>query len=382
MSNDPQQDADAAVKPQVIDLDAVDVTPDEVAPPDAETPPSEPPPRKPKESSRTWLWAALLVALGAVAGGWLYRDMLSAWFPSNEMQAMSARIGALEVSNKALTEQAGAASAAADGATRKVADLDTAVKGAAGAANAAGQTTAALDARIATLEQSAQSLSDDLAKLRSGLTASTAGAGNADPAALAAIGQRLDALEKSVAALKSGAVTPADAAQVSALRQSLADLQAKIAAGAPYRADLDNVLRMVPAAGGNDLIASYADNGLANAQGLAAELRAAAATLPKPQAPANDGGYVSSFWNAVTSVVTIHDVGDTDWPVLAETAAKLADENKLAEAVAALDAAQGAMPDGLAKWRDRAIARTRLETAVAELAQAVGLTLAARGGGQ
>ena len=386
MSSDNASDADPAMKPQVIDLDAVEVTPDEtLSEASAGQPPRSPPPPAPKRRSNRGIWAgvALVAALGAVAGGWLYRDILSAYLPSSAMNQMAARVGAVEITSKNLAAQAQAAADTAGSAATSVAAAGAAVKDANAAAASAAAAAAALEPRIAAIEKNLQTSKADLDKLRATLSSAPAsGASGADPAALAAIAQRLDALEKDVAALKAGGASNGDAAMVTALRQSLADLQAKIAAGAPYRADLDNVLRLVPAAGSNDLLLSYADNGLPNAKGLAAELRAAVPALPKPEAPAPSTGYASSLWDAVTSIVSVRDVGGSDWQALAETTAKLADEQQLPEAIAGLDAAQGKLPDGLARWRERATQRVKLETAAAELARSVALTIAARGGGQ
>jgi hypothetical protein len=383
MSTDPAQDADPAVKPQVIDLDAVDVTTaDASATSGAEEPTHEAPKsEKPRPSHRNWLWVVAALVVGAALGGWIYRDMLSSYLPSSAMTVMADRIGAMEVTNKSLAQQVQAASAAADAAQQKAAGLESAVKDAAAASGKAATTESALEQRLAAVEKTLADSKADIGKLRASLTAAPGGGGTPDAAAIAAITQRLDALEKDVAALKAGAGITENAAMVSSLRQALAGLEAKIAAGAPYRDDLDQVLRMVPAAGGNDLLASYADNGLPNAQGLAAELRSAARSLPHPQESAAPTGYLASLWSTLASIVTIRDVGEIDWPALAEESAKLAEGGKLDQAIATLDGAQASVPEALARWRERAAARIKLETAASELAKAVELTLAARGGG-
>lgn len=380
MTSDPNPDADSAVKPQVIDLDAVDVTGDE--PPKESAggePPRQPTPDDiPRRARRAWGWPLAALIAGAVIGGWLYRDLLSSYLPTSAMTAMANRIGALEVSNRSLVDTMSALKQAND---KRNADLDNALGDAVTAASDAKAAVQKIEPRLAGLEKGLAAGKADLDKLRASLGSLPAGSGGApDAAALAAITQRLDALEKDVAALKTGGGTAENAAMISALRQALSDVQAKIASGMPYRADYDRIVQMVPAAA-NDLLASYADNGLANATGLAAELRTTAANLPKPEAAAASTGYIANFWQALTSIVTVRDVGDVDWQGLCDTAAKLAESGKLNEAVAALDGAQAALPEAIARWRDRAVARVKLEAASADFAKAVALTLAAKGGG-
>lgn len=362
MTTDPQDDAEPAVKPQVIDLEAEDLTvePEASAP---DTPPPPPPRRKFSASSR-WILGALIV--GLVAGGWFYRDVVSSYLPTNEMQSLQARIDTLEANAKTAGGQLLAVSTAADQARDIATSLEAAIKDAANAQNG-------LDARLAAVEKS----------LRSVTSGGTSG-GTVDSAALAAIGQRLDALEKDVASLKAGGGAGDNTSVVNALRQTLSDIRAKIATGAPYRQELDRIVRIVPAVGGNDILNAHADAGLPNAAGLAAELRKDIPTLPQPVTDTSSasGGYWDSFWGALTSVVTIRDIGEADWPALAEDCAKLAEAGDLTQAIAQIDGAEGEAPSALSRWRDRAAARLKLEAALEEMAKAVNLVITARGGGQ
>ena len=362
MTIDPQDDAEPAVKPQVIDLEAEDVTAETESPAPDVTPP--PPPRRKSGASSRWILGALVV--GLLAGGWLYRDVVSSYFPTNEMQSLQARIDTLEANAKTTGGQILAVSTAADQAREIAASLGTAIKDAANAQNG-------LNARLAAVEES----------LKSVTSGGTSG-GTIDSGALAAIGQRLDALEKDVASLKAGNGTGEDASVVNVLRQTLSDIRAKIATGAPYRQELDRIVRIVPAVGGNDVLNAHADAGLPNAQGLAAELRKNIPTLPQPDKGTSSAssGYWDSFWDALTSIVTIRDIGEADWPALAEDCAKLAEAGDLTQAVARIDAAEGEKPSAISRWRDRAEARLKLETALEEMAKAVNLVITARGGGQ
>ncbi len=373
MTTDPKDDADPAVKPQVIDLEAEDITAEPEAP-TPETPPHPPLQRKFGPSPR-WILAALVV--GLLAGGWLYRGVLSSYLPTNEMQSLKARIDSIEANAKTTGDQLLAVSTAADQARATATSLEAAIKGAADAQNG-------LNSRLAALEKSLQAARTDLDALRSAVASGGTSSGGIDSGALAAIGQRLDGLEKDVASLKAGSATGDDPGVVNTLRQTLSDISAKIAAGTPYREELDRIVRMVPSVGGNDVLNAHADQGLSNAAGLAAELRNDIPTLPQPATDTSSpsGDYWGSFWDALTSVVTIRDIGDTDWRALAETCAELAEAGDLAQAIAQIDAAEGEVPSAISRWRERATARLKLEAALEDMAKAVNLVIVAKDGGQ
>ena len=67
---------------------------------------------------------------------------------------------------------------------------------------------------------------------------------------------------------------------------------------------------------------------------------------------------------------------------MAEKAAGLAEAGDLTQAIALIDAAEGAKPTDLVQWRDRAAARLALEAAVGQVAEAVLRQIAAQGGAQ
>jgi hypothetical protein len=384
MTTDSKDDDEAAVKPQVIDLEAEDVThaaePDEVA---KETPtPPTPRQNNPRNTSR-WIAAALLA--GAIAGGWLYRDVLSSYLPTDEMTSLKARIDTLEANAKISAGQLVAVSAAADHANQAAQAADASSKEIASSVAATASGVSGLSARVGKAEIALQSARSDLDALRSAVASGgTAGSSNVDPAALAAIGQRLDTLEKDVASLKGGAGATDQSASLAALSQALSDVRAKIAAGTSYRDELDRIARMVPAAAGLDILEAHASAGLPAAKGLAAELRAAIPALPKPKTstPAESSGYLDSFWNAVTSIVTIRTIGEADWPAIAEQCASFADTGDLTQAIARIDASEGAVPSALGQWRDRAAARLKLEAALAEVSDAVQRQIVSLGAGQ
>jgi len=93
-------DPESPLKPQVIDLEAEDVVMEETRA--SETPP---PPSPPRKSGFPAAWLAIAVVGGAIAGGWLYRDVLSSYLPSNELVTAQTRIDVLEAQSKTLAEQ-------------------------------------------------------------------------------------------------------------------------------------------------------------------------------------------------------------------------------------------------------------------------------------
>ena len=406
--SDQRPDEDrGAHRPQVIDLDAEEIRtepeahtaaapdPDAAEKPASEAPPPPPPHHAEKRGrgAATWIIAALI--LGALGGGWLYRDVLSSYLPSNEMKALKAQVAALEVNNTDLAQQVATAQQAADAAAAAAATAGQNVEGAASAAKSAAaasgdlsQRLDALDQRLGSVESGLGSATADLDAFRKSLSAAPSAAGGAaqpiDNAALAALAQRIDALEKDVASLKSPAAQAGgeDKASVtSALSQALSDLKAKAAAGAPYAPEYERIARMVPAAPGLDTVASHAELGLANAQGLTEELRAAIPALPQPAAPqATDDSYFGTLMKSLSGIITIREIGEADWPAVAEKAAAFAESGDLDQAIAVIDAAEGEKPMALTQWRDRAAQRLQLDAAMAELSDAVIRQISALGG--
>ena len=379
MTDIPQDNGETPVKPQVIDLAAEDVT-DVGEKPEAK--PAEPvkplPPRKKQGMSR-WIAAALLV--GAVGGGWLYRDVLSSYLPASETLALRSRVDALEAATKTFKEQLLAVSNLADGMSGQTAGLDKSVKDLTGAVNGAQQKLGTLEQRLALAEKSLAAAASDLTNLRQAVASGGTGGAPVDSSALAALGQRIDSLEKDVASLKAN-TGGSGQSSAAALSQSLADIKAKIAAGTAYKDEFDRIARMVPAAPGLDVLAAHAELGLPNATGLAAELRSLIPSLPAPatSSPAENTSYWDSLWNGLTSIIKIRDIGVADWPGLAENAAKLAEAGDITQAVAMIDKAEGAKPSGISQWRDRAAARLKLETALEQTSQAVLRQITALGG--
>ncbi len=396
MSN---QNDDTASDPRVIDLEAEEIRSDADAPAAEATPQAEPAPevtptspRRRPRGSATWIIAALV--LGALAGGWLYRGVLSNYLPSNEMVALKNQVAALSQNNSDLAAQLAAVKQGADGAAQAAASANDAAARAADAAKAAAAQIADVGARADQAGQKGAALQDALSKARADLdalrksmssapAAGTAGstANPADAAVLAALGQRIDALEKDVASLKSGSGTGAQAGNTTALSQALSDLKAKVAAGTSFKPEYERIARMVPAASGLDVVASDAAEGVPDARGLAAALRAAIPSLPQAEAPpAEDDSWFGTAMKSLSGIISIRPIGDTDWRQVADKAAAFAEAGDLTQAISTIDAGEGEKPMALSQWRDRAAARLQLEAAVGQVSEAVLRQIAATGG--
>ena len=396
---------ESAAKPQVIDLEAEDITvepdavkaeagtveaestssaiPDDSPPP----PPFTPPPlQRKRRGAAGWVIAAL--ALGLLTGGWIYRGLLSSYLPDDAMTAMQSRLAVLEANGKTMGDQFLGLSDSSEKATRGLATLDEAMKSTASGLAGVSARVEHFESRVAATEQALASAKSDLDSLRAALSAGATGSGantgTADTAALAALGQRIEALEKDVASLKSGSGASDNASFTTALSQALADLKAKAAAGASYQEEYDRLTRMVPAAAGLDALASHAALGIPSPAGLALELRAAIPALPQPAAP--PAPVEDSYWNSLlgglSGIITIRDIGEADWPRLAEKAAGLAEAGDITEAIAVIDAAEGSKPSALTQWRDRAAARLQIEAAIGQVSESVLRQIAALGGGR
>jgi hypothetical protein len=368
---------DQPVKPHIIDLDAEDVTIEDTAPPSAPLPPTPP-----NKSTFAGKWLLLALLGGAIAGGWVYKDFISSYLPSNEMLSAQARIEALEAQTKTLSGQLASIADNASQAKSQVGTVEATINDAVEKLSTA---SATLETRVVAAEATVKTARAEIEKLKStpiSGTAPTTSGGDNSP--LISLAQRVDSLEKDMASLKA-VKAPTDQSTVkSALSQSLSDLKAKISSGVSYAEEFERISRMVPAAAGLDALGTHANEGLPNAGGLAAELNTLIPTLPKAEieTSATDGTYMDSFWNALKGVITIRRIGEADWPQLAAQCAALAESGDLAQAIEKIDAAEGSKPSGLTKWRDRAAARIDLEKSLEQTSDAITRQIASMGAAQ
>lgn len=318
--------------------------------------------------------AAGVIVLSAVGGGWAYRDFLSSYLPSDQVEAMAARMDGLEATTKTLNGKVEAVIGFTDEMKSQLAAVQTA---AAEITNLKSDSSAGKSA-VVNLEKALAGVNSSLEDLKAQVAAGGTGDGSTVmPAIGSAFSARLEAIEKDVASLKQAGKVAVD---TTVLSQSLADLKAKIAAGTSYQTEIDRIALMVPAAEGLDILQSHAAKGLPNAAGLAAELKLAAINLPKaePAAAPDDSwwGYASSL---AAGLVTIKTSGTEDWEQVALQASALSEQGDLSAALTNLSKLEGALPVELQSWHDRASARLEVERAVEKTSAAVLRQIAAKG---
>jgi hypothetical protein len=345
----------------IIDIAAEDII-------ESSAEPATPPQRR---KFAMWPLVVGVALLSAVGGSWLYRDVLSSYLPSDQIMAMAARVESLEVANSTLNKKVDAVVGFSDEMKSKIE-----------AAQAQGASILALQSesadsisKLKLLQNSLSSVSGGLDSLKKQLLAAGPSNGGNTSAALAV---QLDNLQKDVASLKEAKGASPD---MSALSQSLADLKAKIAAGAEFDADINRIAIMVPAAEGLDVLQAQAHAGLPNAAGLAVELRNVLPQLAPALVPATAAD--SSWWGYATSLasglITIRASGTSDWSFAAAQALAAAEQGDLATAVSTLEKTEGAMPVELQNWHNRAAARLNVEKALAQTTAAIMRQLAAKG---
>jgi hypothetical protein len=361
----------------IIDLDANQVV-EEVEGKASET---ASPSAKPTQRRRNWLYGAAALLAAAIAGGWIYKDVLSTFLPPAEVKILSDKVAVLDASNGALREKLSAVDKLAaqlksdvDAIEAKDAELSSVA-----AANQKSQADA-ID-KLAALEQAIGETKTTLADLAARpIIAGDGAASPIDTSALTALQQRIESLEKDVASLK---VKPAEAADNRAeLSQGLSDLKAKIAAGTGFGDAYERINRLVPAAAGLDVLQQHAALGLPTAQGLANELRSLIGTLPKPIIPGpvlESQSWWSGILDSLSDLITIKIEGDVDWPSAASAAAALAESGDVLQAIEQLSKIEGVKPAGVQQWLDRANARLQVEAALKSVEDAVLRVIAAKG---
>lgn len=356
----------------IIDLDADQVV-ESAHKPTETVAPVKRGPRK-----RNWLYLGAALLAGALGGGWLYKDVLASYLPSDQMQAMADKLAILETSNSALREQLSNVDKLAAQLKTDVDAMEAKDSELAGLAEAAQKAQGITSDKLTALEQNLVEAKKSLADLAARPVVTSDGTPVAPD--LTALTQRIDSLEKDVASLKA---KPAEAADNrAALSQGLSDLKAKIAAGTGFRDEYDRINRMVPAAAGLDVLQQYAALGLPDAKGLGGELKSLIGTLPKPIIPGpvpESQSWWSGIYDSLSDLITITVEGDVDWPSAASAAAALAESGDLPQAIEQLSKIEGEKPAGVQQWIDRANGRLALEAGLKAVEEAVLRDIAAKG---
>jgi hypothetical protein len=358
--------------------DIIDIPPENVVDHQTETKTASALPKPRQGAGRSWqlALAGVLIVLAGVGGAWAYRDLLSSYFPSDNVLALTQQVAALDGANKDLAKkleavvgvtdeiksQAGAAQSAADEWRKElgaVKEADT----------AAGKSIVELRTALDEAKLQIKAVEEKAAAVPSG------GAGSVDTSA---IEQRLSAVEKDLSALKTGSGNAVDTA---ALSQALADLKGKIAEGSAFGDEFDRVRRSVPAAEGLDVLAKYASQGVANAKTLQAQLKIVQTQLPKPEtaSPTKDNSWSGWITNLLSGVISIRDESEPDWNVLCLKADAFLASGDLVQASAVFANLAVALPDGLKQWHETGQARIALDGAFDKVSAAVLRQIAAKG---
>jgi len=371
-------DENSAAKPTVIDLDPDQVVEEgaPAAPKDAAKSEAPKSTGARQQSTRALPIAVAAIVIGAVGGGWLYKDVLSSYFPDDHVKALSEKVDSFGTRHEGLSAQV-------QSLDRLAAQLKTDVDELESAGGTLMTETKSLGGALEALRNTVTSLQLVTGETRAALDELAnrpipTSDGSTQYAALPPdLAQRIAALEKDIAALKAQKTGAVDTA---ALTQSLADLKAKIEAGVSFSDEHARIARMVPAAAGLEVLGTHAASGLPSAKGLATELAALKPSLPKLEtlpANASEAGWLDSVTDALSSVITIRDASSIDWQQTADKAIVFADAGDLPQAVAAIDKMEEAAPAGLQQWRDRAAARIALEAGLASAASSVARVVAA-----
>jgi hypothetical protein len=362
----------------------IDINPDDVVDVESAAAPQPTPPQHKRSRSYWPLLGAGALVLGALGGGWLYRDVLSPYFPNEQMSRLVERAETLETGNAALRDKLSSLETLAQQFKTDIDALEASITGANGEGKRNAEALRALADRAGLIETALKDVQTAQAALQStvaNLQSAPASASTpVPPVDLSAITQRLDALEKDLASLKSAAGQ--SNGDTAALSQSLSDLKAKFAAGAPFADELSRVQRMAPAAPGLDDLARHASSGVPDTAALAVSLKSIAVDL-KPT-PVTEGAATDDSWSGwamdiLSDVVTIRNAGDADWVKTAEAAAAFAESGDLSQAISHVAAAEGAKPPALQQWLEQAQARVALEATLGGVEAAVLRMLAAKG---
>ena len=314
----------------------------------------------------TWGLVSLFGLVCALGGGWLYRDMLSAYLPSNQQLALVARVDALEAGSKESTKKVDAMFALTEELKAKIGAAQAAVDKGAKQVGTVAAEQEVLASKLVDAQQGVDNLKAGLEDLKShsGGVAGVAGAPSAADTA------RLEKLEHDLAALQAAQPKPVDA---NALMQAFGQVKAKAMTGEAFAELLKPLAMQVPAADGLDGVQKEAALGVPSTAQLVSTLNTVVAALPKiAPAPALAP---SSWYSGITSffseLVTVKELGPGLVADAAAKASAFAASGDLQQAADTLSAVGDGLPPALKDWKDAALRRVRLDAALDRLSAAV-----------
>jgi hypothetical protein len=346
------------VKPQVIDLDAESVTeipePVSEAVSDIETPGQHHAAagQTSEKSTRPKLnWSLPLVMLlaGTALGGWLYRDVLSSYIPSDETKAVKQQLAALETTQKETRETLSAVVAKSTEQQTAIGAFEPAISALKTQLDQALTKNADISTRLDKIEKSTQSLESKLKQLQ--LQPTNSNDASINPTALVALQQQVTEIETDVAALKQHQDKPSKANQ---LIVALSALTEKIDKGSPIQSELDALTLADPALVVPQSLTNAATAAPQSSRQLIDEVRALAQSLPNAATGDDEpNGYWARLKSAVGGFVSIKKSGTTDWQLIATQAADLGELQKAIDLLAANENPPSSIATWLAKARNR-----------------------------
>jgi len=178
----------------------------------------------------------------------------------------------------------------------------------------------------------------------------------------------ITALQDRVAALETGQARTVNAALAALAAASLAEATQ---GSGPFDAELAALERLMPLSAEVRALKPYAEGGAPSRAALAAEFDAAAAKASiAARDPGETGGFLERLRHALSSIVTIRQVGSTtgDAPdaVLARADAAVA-EGDVAGALTLLRALPPKAAQAMAPWQARALQRVAVDRQVAAI---------------
>jgi hypothetical protein len=345
---------DGPVKPQIIDATA-EVLPDDApmqSEPESRSQPTEsayvPPPSSARKGS-SWTLPLAALMVGALGGGWFYRDVIASYFPSDQVSALQARNAELQASISQLTTETGALKSAVN-------DIATGLQTGQQSSETLSASQKSSDTRIAKLGNDMVAITKRIDQIQADMASSATAVvpGSPDASALKNLVDRVTRLEAELVNLQTAKTT------ASPDMTNFAALNKRASAGEPFTAELATVSHLV---GPEEvsLLEQAASSGLDPASTLIAALPSLAptGTTSSTPAPAERRWYE----NLLSDFITITPIGERDWKNILMQAENAGKTGGLPAAITNLDAAEkdGALPANISAWRDKARQRVSLD---------------------